>query len=399
MRSGGIATVAAISLFLAASKSFVDPAPLSSQERKLGSVHEDSDVEQLQTLKHSIGNTVAAVREAQAAESRSSTIKESSIPELNTDASAAIEETHEKEAKDASPETPSVATAIPRPLPPSLVPKGQAEVVHGEHQRQNTSAPAESSSTASLTEQLTENGQRRAYAPQDLSNSLERMDKLATYASVQYSPMDMAEYVFWTGDEKGVTLAVEEFLQEGLMTRDEAIAFLQEVKYNLDNLQPRYAQAKERTNLMQKIPLFEKSEQSLPLNKEYQDVLMDPLKKRPMLLDPLAELSNNNILGQNRQDSLTNRNVPEVAAPFRPKDAVYEELLERLKVADFLYTKYSLEEVIYQLAKVMFSQALTRGSNYAQDILQKFTVFLETEAAEGRITRTLEKKVLGPLTG
>lgn len=30
----------------------------------------------------------------------------------------------------------------------------------------------------------------------------------------------------------------------------------------------------------------------------------------------------------------------------------YEELLERLRVADFLYTEYSLEEVIYQLAKV-----------------------------------------------
>jgi hypothetical protein len=28
----------------------------------------------------------------------------------------------------------------------------------------------------------------------------------------------MAEYVFWTGDEKGVTTATEEFLQEGLVS-------------------------------------------------------------------------------------------------------------------------------------------------------------------------------------
>jgi hypothetical protein len=35
---------------------------------------------------------------------------------------------------------------------------------------------------------------------------------------VQYSPLDIAEYVFWTGDEKGVTLAIEEFLQEGLVS-------------------------------------------------------------------------------------------------------------------------------------------------------------------------------------
>lgn len=42
-------------------------------------------------------------------------------------------------------------------------------------------------------------------------------------------------------------------------------------------------------------------------------------------------------------------------------DDDYQDLLERLRVADFLYTEYSLEEVIYQLAKVMFSQSLTRG--------------------------------------
>lgn len=41
------------------------------------------------------------------------------------------------------------------------------------------------------------------------------MDNLS---GVQYSPLDMAEYVFWTGDEKGVTLAIEEFLQEGLVS-------------------------------------------------------------------------------------------------------------------------------------------------------------------------------------
>ena len=47
-------------------------------------------------------------------------------------------------------------------------------------------------------------------------------------------------------------------------------------------------------------------------------------------------------------------------------DEDYEDLLERLRVADFLYTEYSLEEVIYQLAKVMFSQSLTRGKSTQQ---------------------------------
>nr|CAD7450477.1 unnamed protein product [Timema bartmani] len=78
-------------------------------------------------------------------------------------------------------------------------------------------------------------------------------------------------------------------------------------------------------------------------------------------------------------------------------DQDYEELLERLRVADFLYTEYSLEEVIYQLAKVMFSQSLNRGSGEAQEALQKFTSFLESEAEQGHISRSLEKKVLDVL--
>lgn len=44
------------------------------------------------------------------------------------------------------------------------------------------------------------------------------MEKFSSYTGIQYSPQDMAEYVFWTGDEKGVTLAIEEFLQEGLVS-------------------------------------------------------------------------------------------------------------------------------------------------------------------------------------
>lgn len=46
-----------------------------------------------------------------------------------------------------------------------------------------------------------------------------QMNKYNSFSGgVQYSPLDMAEYVFWTGDEKGVTMAIEEFLQEGLVS-------------------------------------------------------------------------------------------------------------------------------------------------------------------------------------
>jgi hypothetical protein len=32
------------------------------------------------------------------------------------------------------------------------------------------------------------------------------------------TPMQLAEYVFWTGDERGVSLAIQEFLQQGLVS-------------------------------------------------------------------------------------------------------------------------------------------------------------------------------------
>lgn len=42
--------------------------------------------------------------------------------------------------------------------------------------------------------------------------------QLEKFGKSRYTPSDMAEYVFWTGDEKGVTLAIEEFLQAGLVS-------------------------------------------------------------------------------------------------------------------------------------------------------------------------------------
>jgi len=37
------------------------------------------------------------------------------------------------------------------------------------------------------------------------------------YMDVNYTPKDIAEYIFWTGDEKGVAMALKDFLQEGLV--------------------------------------------------------------------------------------------------------------------------------------------------------------------------------------
>lgn len=40
---------------------------------------------------------------------------------------------------------------------------------------------------------------------------------LFKHSGGQYSALDMAQYVFWTGDEEGVAKAVEEFIRKGLV--------------------------------------------------------------------------------------------------------------------------------------------------------------------------------------
>lgn len=72
-----------------------------------------------------------------------------------------------------------------------------------------------------------------------------------------------------------------------------------------------------------------------------------------------------------------------------------DENVGRAHLKDFLLGEYSLEEVIYQLAKTMFTQSLTRGSEDSQVALQKLTQFLENEGKKGRISPMLQKKVLG----
>lgn len=68
-----------------------------------------------------------------------------------------------------------------------------------------------------------------------------------------------------------------------------------------------------------------------------------------------------------------------------------------MRLADYLYAEYTLEDVIYELAKVMFSKALLKGSPQAQDALQKFIGFIEVEAGEGRISPALQAKVIDVL--
>jgi hypothetical protein len=56
----------------------------------------------------------------------------------------------------------------------------------------------------------------------------------------KYSAYDMAQYIFWTGDEEGVAKAVEELIDENLMSRENAIEFLNDIRVGIDYLENMY---------------------------------------------------------------------------------------------------------------------------------------------------------------
>ncbi|KAI5698896.1 hypothetical protein M8J75_013525 [Diaphorina citri] len=191
----------------------------------------------------------------------------------------------------------------------------------------------------------------------EYSSVLDQAPVVDRSSNVQASPKDIAEYVFWTGDEKSVTSAIEDYMQAGLMTREEAITLLEDIKLYLGDIQDHYEHEKLKHQLK-----FSRSNEIPQAESKY-----------PSYQSKASESSN-------------------LYEKFSEED--YEELMEKLKVADLQYTEYSLEDIIYQLAKVMFAQSLSHGNSEAQDALQKFTSFLENEVDQGRISRTLEKKVI-----
>ena len=71
----------------------------------------------------------------------------------------------------------------------------------------------------------------------------------------------------------------------------------------------------------------------------------------------------------------------------------YEELFEKIREADAKHREFSLEEIIYQLAKELFSQDELQGQ--PQRSIQRFAHFVENEVDLGRIPKDLSKAILG----
>ncbi|KAK2713248.1 hypothetical protein QYM36_009202, partial [Artemia franciscana] len=58
--------------------------------------------------------------------------------------------------------------------------------------------------------------------------------------SAEDTSRDMAEYIFWTGDEISVTQAIKDFIKQGMLSPNEAISFLEDVRNHLKRMQIRY---------------------------------------------------------------------------------------------------------------------------------------------------------------
>ena len=95
----------------------------------------------------------------------------------------------------------------------------------------------------------------------------------------------------------------------------------------------------------------------------------------------------------------TSRNPQVKTSSTSNEDLEYDDFLQKLGQFDIKVREYSLEEIIYQLAKELFSQGLSKSSlqDQPQHSIQRFAHFVENQAANGKIPKDLERAVLGRL--
>ncbi|XP_028895849.2 uncharacterized protein LOC105211939 isoform X2 [Zeugodacus cucurbitae] len=239
-----------------------------------------------------------------------------------------------------------------------------------------------------LAEQIKPAAQRRSVPlkPQ------QTVETLLKRHNGQLSPFDMAQYVFWTGDEAGVARAVEELIDRGVMSRENALAFLREVRIGIEYLQQSYTnrifpEAGLNINIDKK--MFE-----MPQSKPVAPPTVASTNEKSLLpylqLERLLHTSN-----QRQVKPVDNTPVwHKLQALNNDELNDYDENGERAKISQFLYNEYTLEDILYKLAKIMFTQSLAHGSDEAQHELQKLTDFLEREGNLGVIPIDLQKKVL-----
>lgn len=258
-----------------------------------------------------------------------------------------------------------------------------------------------------------------------------------------YTPTDLAEYILRTGDEEGVALAVEELLRQGMMTREEAIVYLQDVKAEMNYIRAQQEKLRRIQELREAINMKKKDEsvfkhrmndvlgaketvlppnshisakaasanqQSIKPQKATQSKLHTAADRPSSTAAPslkntapssrvgqgdVGKASGNKVTSSGKLtpvdlDRMTEERVPPRSQP----EADVVSILKKLKGATSLYDEYTLEEIIYWLAKDMFAHSIIKGDQSAEEALARFANFVESEVAQNKLSGEVEKKVL-----
>ncbi|XP_005180564.1 uncharacterized protein LOC101900020 isoform X1 [Musca domestica] len=225
-------------------------------------------------------------------------------------------------------------------------------------------------------------------------------ESLLKHGNGQYSSFDMAQYVFWTGDEAGVAKAVEELIQQDMMSREDALKFLHEIRVGIEYLQKSYANRifpeEIHHNTVKKSFITKPSTTTTTTTSTTTTTTTTPkpdlqyLNFEQNLEEPenlnLAKALDNIALWHKLQAM----NQGNQASQDTSED---ENETRRPKIADCDHKEYNLEEIIYKLARIMFTESLTHGDE-AQREIKKLMDFFEREHELGVIPLDLEQKVI-----
>ncbi|KAI9557268.1 hypothetical protein GHT06_017091 [Daphnia sinensis] len=221
------------------------------------------------------------------------------------------------------------------------------------------------------------------------------------------TPHDMAEYIFWTGDENSVINAIKDFVNQGLITVAEGKEFMQQVQHDLHQIQLRYGTNADKTSTTVSPENTKKIPNENEEDNESQQLteLLTPSNKALSVegqkshkgeivvtsYDPVPKASNE---PKDESGRLEN----EIKTRGTTSSSSKEEHLNEAHIVDILSNQYTLEEILYQLARILFSQSLSQaGHPEAEEALRKFADFLEKESKEGKMSPELQKKVLDVL--
>ncbi|XP_053945359.1 uncharacterized protein LOC128854919 isoform X4 [Anastrepha ludens] len=370
-------------------------------------IHSDTDVVELENLKGHYDNENAEVTE------QKPTYPDQTFEPYNVDKTVNAEPLSEsQELEHQLEQMPAITTKLEKstttelplvPVVPDTRGEQQSPVEGSGMHRPPTlqhdnggKALAEAGGSTSGQQQTAESGTAiTAGGNPPAPSAIKTVGDLLKRHNGQISPLDMAQYVFWTGDEAGVARAVEELIDRGVISRENALAFLREVRVGIEYLQQSYTnrifpEAGLNINIDKKMFDF-------PQTKPIAPTTVLPINEKPLLpylrLDRLLHASNKNptksvenISVWHKLQALNNDGNQDLND--------YDETGERTKISQFLYNEYTLEDILYKLAKIMFAQSLSHGSDEAQHELQKLTEFLEREGSLGVIPIDLQKKVL-----